>query len=436
MTRDLLLINFAMVIILAFVLFCLVFKFQDAKFSFLNLFRHRRRSFSTIAAIILGGVSIFLYGGFIDYSFWILKEQTIRTNIGHVQIYNPDYFETSNKSQSLIDDYASLKNEMLADKSLSEHIATISGQLEFSGVLSQYEKETSSYFSGLGVEPLPALKLGSFDKLITGSDLSRIKTDQVTMGSGLAKTLNAQYGDWLDIMVVNAHGGQGAISLKLRGVFSSGIKDYDDAAMKMPLATAQQLMGTEGVSKILVLLKTDDVAAFTTKLRKFIADKKLPLIVKEWKEVSPFYQQVEDLLSGIYFFIKLLVAVIVVFMIGNSLTMNIVERTREITTLRAIGLKSRHVTRLFLLEGIFIGVIGAVGSLAMGLAFSYIINLHGIAMPPSPGQSQGYTAFIKTSNPNIIWITFVLPVLTASVASILPSLRAAKLNLSDAFKFS
>lgn len=47
---------------------------------------------------MLGGVSIFLYGGFIDYPL-ILKEQTIRTNIGHVQIYNRNYFETSNKTK-------------------------------------------------------------------------------------------------------------------------------------------------------------------------------------------------------------------------------------------------------------------------------------------------------------------------------------------------
>lgn len=93
-------------------------------------------------------------------------------------------------------------------------------------------------------------------------------------------------------------------------------------------------------------------------------------------------------------------------MIGNSMTMNIIERTREITTLRAIGLKPLHVTRLFLLEGIFIGIIGALGSLAIGYAIAAVINLYGIAMPPSPGQSQGYTAFIKTDSAALNWITW------------------------------
>ncbi|WP_313626566.1 ABC transporter permease [Kosakonia sp.] len=430
------LMNIAVVVIICFVLYCLLFKFRDAKFSFLNLFRHKKRTLSTMIAIMLGGVSIFLYGGFIDYSFWILKEQTIRTNIGHVQIYNPKYFETSNKSRSLIADYANLKKKILSDHELSDDISTISGQLEFSGVVSQYENETSSFFSGFGVEPLPSLKLGSFDKIISGSDLSRVKTNEVTLGEGLAATLNANYGDWLDIMTVNTHGGQGALSLKLRGIFSSGIKDYDDVAMKMPLATAQKLMGSDGVSKVLILLKKDNTDLFIKNLRHFIDEHHLPLIVKSWKDTSIFYQQVEGLLSGIYFFIKLIVVLIVIFMISNAMTMNIIERTREITTLRAIGLQPFHVSRLFLLEGIYIGILGAIGSLAIGFILAGIINLHGIAMPPSPGQTQGYTAFIKTNNAELIWLTFVLPVLTSSLASILPALRASRLNISDAFKFS
>lgn len=436
MSREVLFINIFVALILLFVLGCVLFRFRDVKFAFLNLFRHKRRSFSTIAAIMLGGVSIFLYGGFIDYSFWILKEQTIRTNIGHVQIYHQNYFETSNKNKSLIESYPQLKQAILDTPELADHISTLSGQLEFTGVISQYENETSSYFSGLGIEALPALKLGSFDKIISGSDLSRVRADEITLGSGLAKTLNTKYDDWLDAMVVNTRGGQGALSLKVRGVFESGIKDYDDVAMKLPLTTAQRIMGTDGVSKVLILLKDDDIAAFSAKLRQFIASHHLPLIVKEWKEVSLFYQQVEGLLSGIYFFIKLIVALIVIFMISNAMTMNIIERTREITTLRAIGLKPLHVTRLFFLEGIFVGITGAIGSLTLGLIIASVINLYGIEMPPSPGQTMGYTAFIKTSSPSLIWITLVLPILTATGASILPALRASRLNISDAFKFS
>lgn len=436
MSMDMIFVNGFVVIIFLVLIYCAIFRFRDAKFSFLNLLRHRRRTLSTTCAIILGGVATFLYGGFIDYSFWILQQQTIRTNIGHVQVYNKEYFGTANKSKHLINNYAALKHDIMNNSLLANDISTLSGQLEFTGIISQYENETSSYFSGQGVEPLPALKLGAFDKIILGSDLSRVKRNEITIGSGLAKTLAAGYGDWLDVMVVNTSGGQGALSLKLRGIFESGIKDYDDVALKVPLDTAQRIMGTDGVSKVLILLNNNNVDEFMVKLKKYIVDNDLPLIVKGWKETSVFYQQVEGMLLGIYFFIKLIVALIVVFMIGNSITMNIAERTREIATLRAIGLEASHVTLLFWLEGVFIGVFGAIGSLVVGYCLAAMINVYGIAMPPSPGHSVGYTAFIKIDNVELFWTTLVLPILTSALASFPPSYRASRLNISAAFKYS
>lgn len=109
MSMNVIFVNGFVLIIVLFIIYCVVFRFRDAKFSFLNLLRHRRRTLSTICAIILGGVAIFLYGGFINYSFWILQQQTIRTNIGHVQVYNKEYFDTANKSKHLINNYVALK---------------------------------------------------------------------------------------------------------------------------------------------------------------------------------------------------------------------------------------------------------------------------------------------------------------------------------------
>jgi putative ABC transport system permease protein len=98
--------------------------------------------------------------------------------------------------------------------------------------------------------------------------------------------------------------------------------------MKIPLDTAQRIVGTNGVSKILILLNHEDTVSFITKLRQYISTNESSLLVKSWKE-SSIFQQVEGMLSGIYFFIKLIVALIVVFMISNSLAMNIVERTQK-----------------------------------------------------------------------------------------------------------
>jgi hypothetical protein len=75
MSRDVIFINFIVVIDINICTLHYSISLCDAKFSFLNLLRHRRRSLSTIFAIILGGSAIFLYGGFINYSFWLLKNK-------------------------------------------------------------------------------------------------------------------------------------------------------------------------------------------------------------------------------------------------------------------------------------------------------------------------------------------------------------------------
>jgi putative ABC transport system permease protein len=98
--------------------------------------------------------------------------------------------------------------------------------------------------------------------------------------------------------------------------------------MKIPLDTAQRIVGTNGVSKILILLNHEDTVSFITKLRQYISTMNHHCLLNPGRKLY-FYQQVEGMLSGIYFFIKLIVALIVVFMISNSLAMNIVERTQK-----------------------------------------------------------------------------------------------------------
>lgn len=411
----------------------------DIRYTFLNLFRQSRRSGVTLMAITLGGVAVFIFGGFVDYSFWALREQTIRTNLGHIQIYEKGYLTSgaNNSLQYTISNYDEVKNILMADPQVGPKVSTITGQLGFTGIISQYDKGASTFFTGVGIEPQTSLVLGSLDKIISGSDLSRVEQQDITIGSGISEALSAGYGDWVDMLVVNPEGGQNAMSSKVRGVFQSGIKEYDDTAIKMPLKTAQRLLQTNDVSKIIILLQdtsqTNDVLA---RIDKLIIEHNLPLEARSWDSLAIFYHQVVNLFEGIFLFIKSIVSVIVVFMIGNTLMMNVVERTREIATLRALGLSQSYIGRLFILEGVIIGIIGSVLSISFGILIASLININGIPMPPSPGYTQGYLAFVMwDQDMNLFWFSCALPLVTALIASIIPARRASKLVIAEAFRF-
>ena len=411
----------------------------DIRYTFLNLFRQRRRSGVTLLAITLGGVAVFIFGGFVDYSFWALREQTIRTNLGHIQLYEKGYLSSgaNNSLQYTISNYDEVKKLLSADRMIASKIATITGQLAFTGIISQYDKGASTFFTGVGIEPQTSLVLGSLDKIISGSDLSRVELQDITMGSGIASALSAGYGDWVDMLVVNPEGGQNAMSSQVRGVFQSGIKEYDDTAIKMPLQTAQRLLQTHDVSKIIIMLRdTDQTDAVLAQINQLIAEHHLNLEARSWDDLAIFYHQVVNLFEGIFLFIKSIVSVIVVFMIGNTLMMNVIERTREIATLRALGLNQSYIGRLFVLEGIIIGIIGSGLSVSFGILIATLININGIPMPPSPGYTQGYLAFVMWDQDiNLFWFSCALPLVTALIASIIPARRASKLVIAQAFRF-
>lgn len=412
----------------------------DLAYAFSNLFRQKRRSLVTLSSIVLGGVAIFLFGGFVDYSFWSLREQTIRTNLGHVQIYKKGYLD-SGEAMPLkygITDYEGIRRTLMDDPVLQPLIKTVTGQLEYSGIISSYDSGVSTFYTAVGIEPESSLLLGSLDRIVLGSDLSRVDATGATLGSGLARVLAAGYGSQLDMLAINPAGGQNAMSVHVRGVMESGIKDYDDRVLKMPLKTAQALLETSQVSKIIVLLnETDHTAQAQARIERLIEERGLSLETRPWSTLAVFYHQVVNLFNGIFFFIKAIVSTIVVFMISNTMMMNVLERTREIGTLRAIGLTEREVSRLFLLEGVIMGFVGAVLSIVLGIALAELININGVPMPPSPGYSRGYLAFIRWTNDwTLLWFSSALAIVTAFAASILPARRASKLVIAEAFRHS
>jgi len=143
-------------------------------------------------------------------------------------------------------------------------------------------------------------------------------------------------------------------------VVTTGVAELDTRFLKLPLASAQRLAQTDSVSNLLVGL--DDTRATGAALaaaRAALAGRAAPLAVTPWSERAPFYGQVRDLYLGIFVFLGTIVVVLVVLAASNTLVMSIMERVREIGTLRAIGNRPRPDRRAAGRRG---GVAGCAGS--------------------------------------------------------------------------
>jgi putative ABC transport system permease protein len=200
----------------------------------------------------------------------------------------------------------------------------------------------------------------------------------------------------------------------------------------MPLIGAQQLLQTAKVERLLVMLNdTEDTTAVRASLTTLFAQRHWALEMKDWSQLATFYHQVVLLYNGIFGFIGMVVFAVVIFSVANTIVMSIFERTREIGTMMAIGTTRSSIWRLFLLEGLLIGIIGGLAGLLTGAGASNIINHVHFMLPPPPGYTQGYPLRVMLQ-PSVLVTAFLIAVITSTLSSILPALKASRLKIVDA----
>jgi putative ABC transport system permease protein len=153
--------------------------------------------------------------------------------------------------------------------------------------------------------------------------------------------------------------------------------------------------------------------------------------MRTWSELAGFYHQVVMLYNGIFGFLGVVIGVIVVLSVANTILMSAFERTREIGTLMAIGTERSRIWNIFLLEGLFVGIIGGLAGLAVGGALGALINHVHIELPPPPGYTSGYRLQIML-NASILTTAFLLAASTATISSVAPAFKASRMRIVDA----
>jgi len=132
--------------------------------------------------------------------------------------------------------------------------------------------------------------------------------------------------------------------------------------------------------------------------------------------------------------VSVILGIIVLFTIANTMGMSVMERTNEIGTARATGVRRNSIRRQFLLEGAIIGVIGATSGTALAIGLTFGINHAGVTyhMPISTSQIPLY---LMTDHINGllsgVWLALVL---IAIIASIVPANHAARMKVVDALR--
>jgi putative ABC transport system permease protein len=159
-----------------------------------------------------------------------------------------------------------------------------------------------------------------------------------------------------------------------------------------------------------------------------------PLAVLDFETLNPFYVQTVKLFDTIFGFIFVLIAAIVLFTVSNTMNTAVVERTVEIGTLRAVGLRQAGIRRLFVTEGLLLGLVGAGSGAVLAVVVAFVVNQLGLTWLP-PGSSEPLPLLLRVWEENrmIAGTTFGLVVIAVASAW-WPAYRAARLKVVDALR--
>jgi putative ABC transport system permease protein len=464
---------------------------QLLKIALRNIFRNRRRSVMTGSAVAAGALATLLFGGFVAYIFAGLETNNVQ-RIGHLTVFRSGYFlfGAGNPAAYGIDRYRDVMALIGNDPVLRPMINVMTPTQSLVGIAGNFsgENDASKTFIGAGLIPSDRDRMRRWDEFATGDThpadarLSDHDETRGLIGFGLARILglcgplglqncpsiptsadaagkvtsvvNEDLGELarrdasgtdqsstaphIELLAATAGGAPNVVSLTIAGADPQGVRELDDNYIAMPLALAQQLVYGRAEHKVtgivLQFRRSEDMPAARARLMTLIRNNHLDLDVRDFGELTPFYGQVVRMFSAIFLFLSLVMGVIVLFAVVNTMTMSVMERTNEIGTVRAMGVRRGGIRSQFIAEGFLIGAIGATAGAALAFLIAALVNHGGLTWVP-PASANPVPLHVAVANsPGLVIGAWVGLVLIATIAALLPANKAARLPVVDALR--
>jgi len=400
------------------------------KLAFRNIFRQPLRTSLTLAAIITGVVTIIISGGFIEDIFIQLRESTIHSHLGHIQITQRGYREYGQREPARY--MISQPKAIMETVQSVPHVQAVMSRINFSGLINN--GHTDLPVIGEGIEPESEALLGSAVTTTAGRSLLDSDKFGMVIGEGVASALNLSPGSYITLMANTLDGAVNTIECEIVGIFRTFSKEYDDRAIRIHSIAAQQLLYTDSAHTLVILLdSTDKTESAVTAIKAALAP--YDFEIQTWLELADFYQKTEALYRRQFGALQIIIFIMLILSVASTVNMTVYERTGEFGTMLALGSRQREVFTLILLENTLLGLIGSLIGMAAGIVIAEIISGLDIMMPPPPGSNAGYIASIRL----VAW-TFVIALLTGILSSILaavlPARRAAQLPIAHALRYN
>lgn len=400
------------------------------KMAWRNVWRNRRRTILTVAAIAFAvAISVFMRGLQMG-TYEQMINNVIRINTGYLQIHKKGFWDNKTLRYTLKPD-----PQLPQILSRQSHITSFAQRVEADGLASAEENTNGVLIIGVDAQAeATTLK----EKIKKGKFLSEETSQGTVIGETLAKNLNVSLGDEITLLVQGFDGSLGAGVYNVEGIFRTGDPGLDRSVVFLNLKAAQELFWLgDRISQVLVFL--DDASNLEEVTQNLRAELDLNAYeVMPWEELMPELVQLIafDNASGQLFLMLLIL--VVAFGILNTVLMSVFERVKEFGVMLALGMKPKKIVGLVFIESTLLSLIGVIFGNIIGFGLNWYFSYHPISLSEKLSEVMeefGFTAqlFVKPTFSTFLEVTIAVFVVSL-IMTIYPTIKATRFRPVEALR--
>jgi len=343
-----------------------------------NLWRNGRRTAISLAAVAFATLILVFGVAMQEGGYGAMIASAVGVFTGELQVQVEGYRERPRLEETIGD--ASALEDRLARLPGVEAVAA---RAQAFALVSSPERSYGAQVEG--VEPEHERRVSSLaGTLRSGRYLGAEDSDEAVIGRTLAKNLHLAVGDELTILGQGKDGSLAVAACTVVGVFSSGSPELDREMVEIPIGTFRRAfaLGDEAHALVIRTRDLDALSAVRREVTAALAGRD-HLVALDWSQIEPGLEQAIALDAAVGWFLYGVLVLVVGFSILNTFIMAVLERTRELGVLLALGARSGFVGRMLVAESLLLLVLGLAVGVALGVAVAAYFGAHGIAFSSS-----------------------------------------------------
>ncbi len=352
-----------------------------------NIWRHRRRTVIVVLAIGLTLMMMMFYDGLVAGFEESIYTNAIKVLGGNIQIHAAGYSDKAQQTPLL----PLANDQSVLDTALKQpQVVAASRRINTGGLASNFK---GAFAVGIiGIEPEKEQSANLIAQHVSaGRYLTAADEDVVFIGKGLADAMGISVGDRITLAGRASHQQMASRTMTVAGIFDLGMADVEKRTVYMSLAEAQDVYGLAGQSTevVVYLQRIGQEPPVMDALKPGLPGYEMA----SWQTNYPDLQNAIQTKGAFMNIFSMIIMVVVGIGILNLLLMAVYERTREIGVMAALGLKPGQISLLFVLEGAFMGVVGAAFGILLGVLINAGLGRVGMDFSAFTSMSE-YTALI------------------------------------------